>query len=212
MERQGAGVFISFEGIEGSGKTTQARLLYDWLSSRGCKVVLTHEPGGTPIGKKIREVILHEGHGEMSFITELLLYNADRAQHLTEKILPMLMEGRIVITDRFSDSTIAYQCYGRGIDISLIRAIDSIASGGLKPHMTILFDLDVKTGLMRNRKINKVDRLELQDIEFHERVRKGYLELAAAEPERIKVVDASMPAEDIREKVIGIIELFYKFC
>ena len=199
------GIFISFEGIEGTGKTTQARLLSERLIREGYEVILTQEPGGTVIGNKIREILLHVDHREMSYMTELLLYNAARAQHLSEKILPAINEGKVVITDRFTDSTVAYQGYGRGIDISLIMSIDSVATGGIKPHLTILFDLDVEVGLKRNRGINKVDRLELEDIEFHKRVREGYLHISEKEPERVRIVDATMPVEEISEKVWEIV-------
>ncbi|BCB95662.1 thymidylate kinase [Dissulfurispira thermophila] len=200
------GIFISFEGIEGTGKTTQAKLLSEHLTKKGYKVILTHEPGGTVIGNRIREILLHVDHREMSYMTELLLYNAARAQHLSEKIIPALNEGYIVITDRFTDSTTAYQGYGRGIDMQLIMSIDSIATGGIKPHLTVLFDLDVEIGLKRNKGINKVDRLELEDIEFHKKVREGYLKIAEAESERIKVIDASLPLEIVAQKVEEIVK------
>lgn len=199
------GIFISFEGIEGTGKTTQARLLSERLVEKGYEVILTHEPGGTVIGNRIREILLHVDHMGMSYMTELLLYNADRAQHLNEKILPAVNDGKIVVTDRFTDSTIAYQGYGRGIDIELLKSIDLIAAGGIRPDLTILFDIDVETGLKRNREINKVDRLELEDIEFHKKVREGYLKIAEAEAERIKIVDASLPLKDVSEKVWEIV-------
>ncbi len=199
------GIFISFEGIEGTGKTTQARLLSERLVEKGYEVILTQEPGGTVIGNRIREILLLPEHKEMSYMTELLLYNAARAQHLSEKIIPALNEGKVVITDRFTDSTVAYQGYGRGIDISLVMSIDSIATGGIKPHLTILFDLDVEVGLKRNRGINKVDRLELEDIEFHKKVREGYLHISEKDRERIRIVDASMPVEKISEKVWEIV-------
>lgn len=204
------GIFISLEGIEGTGKTTQARLLSERLTEKGYEVMLTQEPGGTVIGNRIREILLHVDHREMSYMTELLLYNAARAQHLSEKILPAVKQGQVVITDRFSDSTVAYQGYGRGIDISLINSLDSIATGGIKPHLTILFDLDIETGLNRNRGINKIDRLELEDIEFHKRVRDGYLRIFEKEPDRIKVVDASLPAEQVSAKVWEIVEWLLK--
>lgn len=220
------GIFISFEGIEGTGKSTQAKLLHERLMSEGYEVVLTQEPGGTEIGRKIRKILLHLDHKEMSLLTELLLYNADRAQHIHEAIIPALSEGKIVITDRFSDSTIAYQGYGRGIDINLLKSLDRIATEGLKPHLTILFDLEVETGLMRNRGIkktdrladidtfqlsfhwgvNKIDRLELEDVRFHKRVRKGYLRLAAMEPERIKLIKASKGIEEIHREIVRIVE------
>ncbi|MBI5212021.1 MAG: dTMP kinase [Nitrospirae bacterium] len=199
------GIFISLEGIEGTGKTTQAKLLSERLSKEGYDVVLTKEPGGTVIGSRIREILLQPDHTEMSYLAELLLYNADRAQHLNEKILPAVNDGKIVITDRFTDSTIAYQGYGRGIDIGFLKSIDIIATGGIRPDLTILFDLDVETGLMRNKGANKVDRLELEDIEFHKKVREGYLKILEAEPERVKIVDASMQPEQIREKVWEIV-------
>ncbi len=199
------GIFISFEGIEGTGKTTQARLLSERLVEKGYEVILTQEPGGTVIGNRIREILLLPEHKEMSYMTELLLYNAARAQHLSEKIIPALNQGKVVITDRFTDSTVAYQGYGRGIDIQLIMSINNIATGGIKPHLTILFDLDVEVGLKRNRGINKVDRLELEDIEFHKKVREGYLKIAEAEPDRIKTVDTSLPLKDVSENVWEIV-------
>ena len=199
------GIFISFEGIEGTGKTTQARLLSERLVEKGYEVILTQEPGGTVIGNRIREILLLPEHKEMSYMTELLLYNAARAQHLSEKIAPAINGGKVVITDRFTDSTVAYQGYGRGIDIQLIMSINNIATEGIKPHLTILFDLDVETGLKRNKGINKVDRLELEDIEFHKKVREGYLHISEKDRERIRIVDASMPVEKISEKVWEIV-------
>jgi len=199
------GIFISLEGIEGTGKTTQARLLSERLVEKGYEAALTQEPGGTAIGNRIREILLHVDYKEMSYITELLLYNAARAQHLFEKIFPAMNQGKVVIADRFSDSTVAYQGYGRGIDISLINSLNNIATKGIKPHLTILFDLDVETGLKRNRGINKIDRLELEDIEFHKRVRDGYLKIAETEPERIKIVDASASLEIVSQSVLEII-------
>lgn len=203
---KGQGIFISFEGIEGTGKTTQARLLSERLIKEGYEVILTQEPGGTVIGNKIRKILLHVDHKEMSYMTELFLYNAARAQHLSEKILPALNDGKVVITDRFTDSTVAYQGYGRGIDIQVIMSINDIATEGIKPHLTILFDLDVETGLKRNKGTKKVDRLELEDIEFHKKVREGYLKIAEAESDRIKIVDASLPLKDVSEKIWEIVK------
>ncbi len=200
-----SGVFLSFEGIEGTGKTTQARLLSERLAAEGHDVVLTFEPGGTVIGSRIREILLLPDHLEMSAITELLLYNAARAQHLAEKIVPAIKEGKIIITDRFSDSTTAYQCYARGIDMALIMSLDRLATGGLKPDLTILFDLDAEAGLARNRGANKTDRIELEDIAFHRRVREGYLAIAKAEPERVKIVDAALPAAEVQARVWEIV-------
>ena len=202
------GKFISFEGIEGTGKSTQAKLLQQSLLGLGYEVILTEEPGGTLISLRIREILLSVDHTNMKPLTELLLYNAARAQHIEEVILPALNRGAVVITDRFTDSTFAYQGYGRGIDLDLLESIDKIATNGLRPDMTMLLDLDVETGLKRNRRINKTDRLELEDVEFHKRVRKGYHELAAKEPERIKVLDASVGIEELNIVIAGIIPDF----
>jgi dTMP kinase len=202
------GIFISFEGIEGTGKSTQAKLLQQSLLGLGYEVILTEEPGGTLISLRIREILLSVDHTNMKPLTELLLYNAARAQHIEEVILPALNRGAVVITDRFTDSTFAYQGYGRGIDPDLLESIDKIATNGLRPDITILLDLDVETGLKRNRRINKTDRLELEDVEFHERVRKGYHELAAKEPERIKVLDASVGIEELNSLIAKIIPDF----
>lgn len=199
------GFFISFEGIEGTGKSTQARLLSEYLAKKGRKTVLTEEPGGTPISLQIRKALLSTKHKEMDYLTELLLYNAARIQHIKEKIIPAIDGGRIVITDRFSDSTVAYQGYGRGISLKLIDSLDRIATGRMRPDLTILLDLDVETGLMRNKKINKRDRLELEDVKFHKKVRKGYLRLAAMEPERIKLVKASKSIDAVHREVVKII-------
>jgi dTMP kinase len=202
------GKFISFEGIEGTGKSTQAKLLQQGLLGLGYEVILTEEPGGTLISLRIREILLSVDHTNMKPLTELLLYNAARAQHIEEVILPALNRGAVVITDRFTDSTFAYQGYGRGIDLELLESIDKIATNGLRPDMTMLLDLDVETGLKRNRRINKTDRLELEDVEFHKRVRKGYHELAAKEPERIKVLDASVGIEELNIVIARIIPDF----
>ncbi len=208
MARRGGkrGIFISFEGIEGTGKSTQARLLSEYLAKKGLKTLLTEEPGGTPISLQIRKVLLSTKHKEMDYLTELLLYNADRIQHIKEKIIPAIDCGRIVITDRFSDSTAAYQGYGRGISLKLINSIDRIATGRMRPNLTILLDLDVETGLMRNKKINKMDRLELEDVKFHKKVREGFLKLAAREPKRIKLVKASKGINDIHREIVRIVD------
>lgn len=199
------GTFISFEGIEGTGKTIQSRLLCEHLMKKGYKVILTEEPGGTRIGLKIRDLLLSTENREITPVAELLLYNASRSQHIKEVILPAINDSSVVITDRFSDSTVAYQGFGRRIDLGYIDFIERIVTEGLKPDITLLLDLDVETGLMRNKGINKTDRLELEDVEFHKRVRDGYLEIAAKEPERIKLIDASGSIEEIHSKVINIV-------
>lgn len=200
------GIFISFEGIEGTGKTTQAKLLKEHLLSKKVySVITTKEPGGTVISERIRQILLSAEHKEMDSLTELFLYFASRRQHIKELIVPSIAAGRIVITDRFSDSTKAYQGYARGIDVGFIDTINKAVTGGLIPDLTILLDLDVETGLKRNMGINKLDRLELEDIEFHKRVMEGYLILSKLEPERIKVVDARLSVEKIHEKVVEIV-------
>lgn len=199
------GIFISFEGIEGSGKTKQSRLLYEYLRKSGYKVILTGEPGGTQIGLKIRDLLLSVENRKMTPVSELLLYNASRAQHIKEVILPALKKGFIVITDRFIDSTKAYQGYGRGIDLKLIEFLEKIVTEDIRPDLTLLLDLDVKIGLKRNRGINKTDRLELEDVKFHKRVREGYLKIAAKELERIKLIDATDSIEEIHLKIIDIV-------
>lgn len=203
------GFFISLEGIEGTGKTTQAKLLAEHLSGKGYSTVVTEEPGGTSIGLRIREVLLKVEHSEMHSLTELLLYNASRCQHIHELILPSLEAGKVVITDRFSDSTLAYQGYGRGLDLNLIETLDRIVTGGLKPDLTLLLDIDVETGLRRNRGANKVDRLELEDIAFHRKVKAGYLEIARREQERIKVVDSSGGIGEIQRRIVEVVDAFF---
>ena len=197
--------FISFEGIEGSGKSTQAKRLAGYFRSKGQKVIHTAEPGGTNIGQKIRELLL-EPENHMEPITELLLYYASRAQHVREVIYPAILDDTIVITDRFADSTVAYQGYARGIDLKLLSRLNEIVNPDLKPFLTFMLDLDVEEGLKRNRKACKEDRFELETVEFHNRVRKGFLQIASEEPERIKVIDASRSPDKISEEIIKIIE------
>ncbi len=201
--------FISFEGIEGSGKSTQARLLADYLRIKGRSVLLTEEPGGTKIGLKIRSLLL-EPENRMDPLTELLLYYSSRAQHVREIIYPALLQNTIVITDRFTDSTIAYQGCARGIDMTIINTLNEIVVPELKPSLTFLLDINVEEGLRRNRHAQKKDRFELETVEFHSRVRKGYLQLAKEEPERIKVIAASGSAEEINKEIIDIAERFLK--
>ncbi|MBI5076010.1 MAG: dTMP kinase [Nitrospirae bacterium] len=202
------GLFISFEGIEGTGKSTQARLLTEHLQQRGRIVVRTAEPGGTAISLKIRELLLSLESKEMDSVTELLLYNAARVQHIREVIAPALERGEIVVTDRFSDSTLAYQGYGRGIDRTMIDTLDAIATKGMRPDLTLLLDIDVETGLQRNRDINKRDRLELEDVAFHKKVRAGFLEIAAGQPDRIRIIDCSEGLETVHQKIKAVVAAF----
>jgi dTMP kinase len=204
------GILISFEGIEGTGKTVQSKLLYEYFIKKGYNAILTEEPGGTRIGCKIRELLLSIEHKGMTPVTELLLYNASRAQHIKEVILPAMNRSSVAITDRFADSTVAYQGYGRGIDLHLIDSIERVVTSGLRPDITILLDLDVEIGLKRNRGINKMDRLELEDVEFHKRVRSGYHEIAAKEPVRIKLINASGSIQQVHKKIIKTIMAFFK--
>ncbi|MBI4823943.1 MAG: dTMP kinase [Nitrospirae bacterium] len=202
------GIFISFEGIEGTGKTTQVVLIKEYLEKKRHTVIISKEPGGTAISERIREILLSTEHKEMDSLTELFLYFASRRQHIKELIVPSLEAGKIVITDRFSDSTKAYQGYARGIDVGFIDTLNKAVTGGLMPDLTVLLDTDVETGLKRNMGINKLDRLELEDIEFHKRVREGYLLLAKKEPNRIKVVDAGLTVEKIHDRVVEIVEKY----
>jgi dTMP kinase len=202
------GAFISFEGIEGTGKSTHTRMAAEYLRGKGYRVVQTMEPGGTKISLGIRELLLSPENKEMDHVTELLLYNAARVQHIKEVIRPALDTGAVVITDRFSDSTVAYQGHARGIDLKLIDSLDKIATGGLRPDITILLNIDTETGLARNKALNKIDRLELEDISFHERVRKGFIRIAAHEPERVKIVDCSEGVEKVHRTVMKIISDF----
>ena len=204
------GLFLSLEGIEGTGKSTQARLLAAYLKTRGYRVVQTAEPGGTPISLKIRELLLSHDSREMDPITELLLYNAARVQHIREVIAPALTRGDIAISDRFSDSTLAYQGYGRRIDRQVIDALDAVATGCMRPDLTLVLDVDVETGLRRNKEMKKNDRLELEDVAFHQRVRRGFHEIAAAEPERIRIISCSDSIEAVHEAVKKAVAPFLK--
>ncbi len=197
--------FISFEGIEGSGKSTQVKALAKYLRGKGHKVIETVEPGGTMIGNKIRALLL-EPENHMDPMAELLLYYSSRAQHVREVIYPAILDNSIVITDRFTDSTVAYQGYARGLDLGLINKLNEIVVPDMKPSITFLLDMDVEEGLRRNRRAQKEDRFELETVEFHNHVRKGFHQIAAEEPERIKIVDASVSAEEVSRKVIEILE------
>jgi len=197
--------FISFEGIEGSGKSTQVKALAEYLRSKGHKVIETVEPGGTMIGNKIRALLL-EPENHMDPMAELLLYYSSRAQHVREIIYPAILDNSIVITDRFIDSTVAYQGYARGLDLGLINKLNEIVVPDMKPSLTFLLDMDVEEGLRRNRQAQKEDRFELETVEFHNHVRKGFHQIAAEEPERIKIVDASVSAKEVSRKVIEILE------
>ena len=202
MGRMQRGLFISFEGVEGAGKSTHVRMVAETLEAEGREVLTTAEPGGTPISQCIRGVLLDSKHAAMDPVTELLLYAAARRQHLKELILPALDAGKVLITDRFSDSTTAYQGTGRGLDMQLIAELDRIVTGGLRPDLTVLLDMDVEQGLERNRGAGKRDRLEMEQVEFHRRVREGFLTIAKAEPGRVKLIDASGSKEQVQARVM----------
>ena len=202
------GFFVSFEGIEGTGKSTQAGLLSDFLIGKGFAVVKTAEPGGTLISRKIRELLLSLDSKGMAPLTELLMYNASRVEHIKEVIAPAIKRGDVVISDRFSDSTVAYQGYGRGLDLRIIDSLDVIATNRLRPDITILLDIDVETGLRRNREINKFDRLELEDISFHRKVREGFIRISEKEKDRVKLVECSGPLEAVHREIVEIISAF----
>jgi len=194
-------LFITFEGGEGSGKSVQARALYIRLSQLAIPVFLTHEPGGTPLGNKLRRWLKWVQNTDISPLTELLLFNASRAQLIGEVIHPNLEEGKIVICDRYADSTTAYQSYGRGIDLEMVETINNAATQGLKPDLVVLLDMPVEKGLARKR-TKRRDRFEQEELAFHQRVREGYLKMAAADPERWLVIDASQPKRKIAQ-IIG---------
>ena len=189
-------LFITFEGGEGSGKTVQARALHKRLSQLAVPVIQTHEPGGTPLGNKLGRWLKWAQDTDISPLTELLLFNASRAQLTDEVIQPNLKNRKVVICDRYTDSTTAYQGYGRGIDLAMVKAINNAATQGLKPDLTVLLDISVEEGLAR-KSAKRQDRFEQEAIGFHQRVREGYLKLAANAPERWLVVDASQSKRKI---------------
>ena len=205
-------MFITLEGIEGSGKTTQAKHMVNFLQDKGIDCVLTREPGATRIGKKIRSILLDPVSKDMSPLTELLLYNADRAQHVSELVGPSLAAGKTVICDRYFDATWVYQGFTRGIDIELVSRLHQLIFEGLKPDITILLDLLPQLGLSRAwKQIENGDRVEAETrfeaeaLTFHKNVRLGYLELARQEPERFRVIDASRDERTVKEAIINIL-------
>lgn len=196
-----AGLFITFEGGEGTGKSTQLAALRDLLTAGGRAVVDTLEPGGTAIGRQIRALLLDRGHTGMTAAAELLLYEASRAQLVAEVVRPALAQEAVVLCDRFTDSTVAYQGYGRGLPLSLIDELNRFATGGLRPDCTFLLDLDPVAGLARVQRRTPADRMEAERIAFHSRVRGGFLAIAAAEPTRVVVLDGGRPPEEIAERI-----------
>ena len=195
------GFLVSLEGPEGAGKTSVLEALIPVLENRGVEVLTTREPGGVLIGEKIREVILDPSHTEMDPKTELLLYIASRRQHLVEKVLPALAAGKLVIMDRFIDSSVAYQGFGRGLDIDAIDWLNKFATDGLKPDLTLYFDIEVEEGLARiaANSDREVNRLDMEGLDLHRKVRRGYLSLLEKETDRIEKIDASLPLDQVIE-------------
>ncbi|MBM4324679.1 MAG: dTMP kinase [Deltaproteobacteria bacterium] len=205
-------LFITFEGVEGSGKTTQIQRLKRYLTRKGFSCKVTREPGGPPISEKIRKILLDPNHRKLTPFSELLLYEAARAQHINEVIKPLLKKGNIVLCDRFNDATLAYQGYGRTIDLTLISKLNHLASQGVKPDLTFLLDcpsdLGLKRALQRNRisRNEKEGRFEREKIQFHHRVRKGYLAIAKKEPQRVRVIDTRAGEDKVFEKIREIVD------
>jgi dTMP kinase len=200
-------LFITLEGPDGGGKSTQARLLVEHLAARGLPALLTREPGGTPIGDQIRRTLMDLGNTGMYPRTEILLFSASRAQIVHEVIRPRLEAGAVVVCDRFYDSTLAYQGYGHGLDLTALRAITDFATGGLRPDLTFLIDLPAEDGLRRRRRGGQWNRLDAYDLAFHQRVRQGYFDLAAAEPDRWVTVDATRPVDAVQSEIRRVVEV-----
>ncbi len=200
-------MFITFEGSEGSGKTSQIGPLAKYLSEAGYNVLATREPGGTKIGDQVRDILHDHRNSEMHTRTEILLFQASRAQLIEQIIRPHLEQGGIVLSDRYADSTLAYQGYGRGEDLDQLRMVLRYATCGLKPDLTLLLDLDVEEGLRRRAQGGEWNRLDALELEFYQRVRQGYYDLVKAEPERWVIIDASRPMDqvqsDIRRVILG---------
>ncbi len=197
------GLFITFEGADGCGKTTQLNLIAEYLKAKGFDILLTREPGGKGLGEKIREILLNYD-GVVSDRCESFLFLADRAQNIDTIINPAVEQGKIVLCDRHTDSTVAYQGRGRGLDINRINYLNNIATNGRTPDLTLVFDVDIETS---NKRVGaEKDRMESSGDEFFNRVRTGYLELAKSEPDRIKVIDATKSVEDVHKQVVKIVE------
>ena len=205
------GSFITFEGIEGSGKSTQIRLLFEHLKGRDVELKMTREPGGTVIGEKVRGILLDPTTRGLIPRAELFLYAAARLQHIEEVIQPALDEGKVVLCDRFMDATVAYQGYGREVPLNEVKVVNSLVTVDLQPDLTILLDLPVDVGLKRARERNQADaasaasRFEEEDLEFHRRVREGYLAIAAGDRNRVKIIPADQPVEKVARQVQSVV-------
>lgn len=199
-------MFITFEGSEGCGKTTQVAMLAEFLRQRGYPVLATREPGGTSIGDQVRAILSDLKNTEMRPRTEILLFQASRAQLVEQVIRPHLESGGIVLSDRFADSTLAYQGYGYQLDLESLRTIIDFATGGLKPHLTLLLDLEVEEGLRRRARGGEWNRLDAYDIDFYQRVRQGYHTLARLEPQRWVIVNAAQPPDALQADIRKVVE------
>jgi len=206
---QQRGLFITFEGCEGCGKSTQASLLHRRLMEDKIPCILTQEPGGTPLGERVRDLLKVKREFSISPLAELLLFNACRAQLVLDVIRPALDDGKVVICDRFDDSTTVYQGCGRGLELTLARRVNELATGGLKPDLTILLDMPAQTGLQR-KSGRHTDRFEAEDMAFHEKIRRGYLELAAAEPARWLILSADQDINTISSLIWQPVEQLLK--
>lgn len=204
------GIFITVEGTDGSGKSTQINLLMEYLKSKGCDILFTREPGGTHISEKIREIILDVNNKEMTGITETLLYAASRAQHVEEKIIPAVNAGKIVICDRFVDSSIAYQGAARGLGSDVIMQVNKFALNGIVPDITLFFDISPEKGILRKKNERELDRMELEKLDFHKKVYYGYKKLCMMYPKRIKVINADDTVECVHNNVVNIIDELLK--
>jgi dTMP kinase len=198
-------VFISLEGLDGSGKTTQFHRLVDWLRARGCDVLALREPGGTPIGEQVRELLHDHKYIDMDARTELLLYCASRAQLVAQRIKPHLAAGGVVLTDRFVDSTLAYQGFGRGLDLNFLHTLLNFATHGLTPTATLYFDVPVEVGLARRSRGGEWNRLDAESLAFHQRVGAGYKALIAADSQRWLILDATKPIDSVTEAMLKLV-------
>lgn len=198
------GALLTVEGVEGAGKTTQAARLVAALGAAGREAVLTRAPGGTALGRDIRRMLLAVDAEAPAPEAELLLYLADRAQHVARVVRPAIERGEVVVADRFSDSTIAYQAHGRGLPLPTVRAIDDFARAGVAPLVTFVLDIEPEAGLARARATGPADRLESEEIAFHRRVREGFHAIAASSPERVVVLDATRPVDDLAEEIARV--------
>jgi len=198
-------MFITLEGPEGSGKTRQISLLADALLQQGYPILMTREPGGTPIGDQIRTVLFDLKNTDMRPRTEILLFQASRAQLVEQVIRPRLAGGEIILCDRYADSTLAYQGYGHQVDMDELKTIVFFATGGLRPDLTLLLDVDIEVGLRRKLDASEWNRLDAYDLEFHRRVRQGYLQMARSEPQRWVVIDAGQPPDTVQAAILNVV-------